>query len=231
MRNYLLLLFAAVLLCNPAVMAQDLQESTSEEVIIELDKPYRVSIGAKAAWTFASISSDIMLHDKKYYLSGNGGYSFGAAVNWHIGRWNSAQKGGTGRFAVQLEALYNKTSINHMTDFDINMDLLQIPLMLQFYVIKNGFIELGGTYSRALSISPENVSHQVGAGRDAIMYYYNIGASDYSDVKLSAGLGYKWKFVTAGVRYNHGFSKLAENFPLKNHNIQFSLTFMFDVVK
>ena len=58
-----------------------------------------------------------------------------------------------------------------------------------------------------------------------------IGELKGGDVKATIGISYQTNGFFVSARYNHGFSKLAGNFPCKVSAVTLSVGYLFDVFK
>ena len=182
-------------------------------------KPYALSIGPKVGVNY-SIAGDPDGMDLG--MTGNIGFSAGAAVNLRFGR-PAGKPFGTERFGVQLEALYSMRSLK--TDVDnINMNCFEIPVLFQWYFLPTFAVEVGPTFTGAFSASPKDFKYN-----NAV---YQMDKMKAYDVMLSIGVNCKLKNgFTADLRYNLGNSDIAGNFQTKVSTISLGIGWLFNVIK
>lgn len=182
-------------------------------------KPYALSIGPKVGANY-SIAGDPDGMD--IGMTGNIGFSAGAAVNLRFGR-PAGKPFGTERFGVQLEALYSMRSLK--TDVEnINMNCFEIPVLFQWYFLPTFAVEVGPTFTGAFSASPKEFKYN-----NAV---YQMDKVKAYDVMLSIGVGCKLKNgFTADLRYNLGNSDVAGNFQTKVSTISLGIGWLFNVIK
>ena len=94
------------------VPVDDEISATGNDGIIEVLKPYALSIGPKIGLN-SSIAGDP--DDMNLGMSGKIGFNAGAAFNLRFGR-PAGRPFGTERFGIQLEALYSKNSLKTNVD-------------------------------------------------------------------------------------------------------------------
>lgn len=182
-------------------------------------KPYAFSIGPKvgANYSLASNPEGMNLN-----MSGNIGFSGGVAFNLRFGR-PAGRPFGTERFGVQIEGLYSMRSLKTNVE-NIKLNCFEIPLLLQWYVIPTFAIEVGPTFTGAISTSPEHFNYN--------NTVYDISKIKAYDVMLSAGVNCKLKNgFTADIRYNMGNSNLAGNFKTKVSTVSIGIGWLFNVIK
>lgn len=156
-------------------------------------------------------------------IGGNIGFSGGLAANVRFGKRPLTKFADTGRFGVQLEALYSMRSLKSDIE-NINMNCYEIPLLFQWWFVRDFCIEVGPTFTGAFSTSPKELKFN-----NTIFQTEKIKGND---VMLTIGAEYKsQKGFTAGLRYNLGNSDLAGNFPTKVSTISFSIGWLFSIVK
>ncbi len=216
-------LFAVAALFVAPVSAQDIpsdeDDILGEEVVTEVLKPYTLSLGAKVGGNY-SMAGDPDGADLG--IGGNIGYSAGLAANVRFGR-PAGKPFGTERFGVQVEALYSKHSLKSDAE-NIEMSCFEIPVLFQYYFLPNFAIEVGPTFTGALSTSPDELKFG-----NAIYQTKDIKAYD---VKLSIGLNCKLRNgFTADIRYNMGNSDIAGNFETKVSTISLGIGWLFSVIK
>ncbi|MDE6548971.1 MAG: PorT family protein [Muribaculaceae bacterium] len=182
-------------------------------------KPYALSIGPKVGVNY-SIAGDPDGMDLG--MTGNIGFSAGAAVNLRFGR-PAGKPFGTERFGVQLEALYSMHSLK--TDVEnINMSCFEIPVLFQWYFLPTFAAEVGPTFTGAFSASPKEFKYN-----NAV---YQMDKMKAYDVMLSIGVNCKLKNgFTADLRYNLGNSDIAGNFQTKVSTISLGIGWLFNVIK
>lgn len=193
----------------------------TDDVLIgaEVLKPYALSIGPKVGANY-SIAGDPEGMDLG--MTGNIGFSAGAAVNLRFGR-PAGRPFGTERFGVQLEALYSMRSLK--TDIEnINMSCFEIPILFQWYFVPTFAVEVGPTFTGAFSGSPKDFKYN-----NAV---YQMDKVKAYDVMLSIGVNCKLKNgFTADLRYNLGNSDIAGNFQTKVSTISLGIGWLFNVIK
>ena len=215
MRKIFLFLFMAVFTLT--VSAQEEEEFATTIV----DSPYRIYLGPKAGVNFASMTG---LSDE-FGLNPKSGIGFqgGLAAGIHFGRRTPKAEGGTGRFGIQLEAMYSQRTIK--TDYEnLKLSYFEVPILAQYFVMPELCIELGPTICGTLNSSPEKIqSGNIVIQTEEIKGY---------DVMLTAGIGYKSKNgFTASARYNLGMSELAGNFNGKVSTVTVSVGWLFNLIK
>lgn len=182
-------------------------------------KPYALFIGPKVGTNY-SMSGDPDGMDLG--MSGNIGFSAGAAFNLRFGR-PAGRPFETERYGVQLEALYSMRSLKNDIE-DITLNCFEIPVLFQWYIVPNFAFEVGPTFTGAFSASPRDFKYN-----NAI---YQIDKVKALDVMLSVGINCKLKNgFTADLRYNLGNSDLAGNFNTKVSTISLGIGWLFNVIK
>lgn len=182
-------------------------------------KPYALSIGPKVGANY-SMAGDPDGMDLG--MSGNIGFSAGAAFNLRFGR-PAGRPFGTERFGVQLEALYSMRSLKNDVD-DIKLNCFEIPVLFQWYFVPNFAVEVGPTFTGAFSASPKEFNYN-----NAV---YQMDKVRSYDVMLSIGVNCKLKNgFAADLRYNLGNSDLAGNFNTKVSAISLGIGWLFNVIK
>lgn len=148
------------------------------------------------------------------------GFNLGVAANLRFCKRNERSSAKTGLFAFQPEIRY-ATMGGDNPEYSIGTGYLMIPVMFQVYPTKNVYIEVGPEFALNLSHTPDHVA--VGN------YQLDITDLKANDVMLGVGLGYAINGFSVGVRYNHGFSNMAENLLWKNNMIQINLGYVFNL--
>lgn len=210
MRKKLFVILVAVLCCNGLFS----QEGTP------IDRSFRMSIGPKAGvgLAFGSYSNAQNLS-----FSPSLSYQFGVVYNAHFGRRFELSNGGTGLFGFQLEALYGKNSLKLGTE-SFGFSFIEVPVLMQIYVIPVLAIEAGATVVKVFSGTPSQITYD-GAT-------YGIGELSGSDVRITAGLCYKSPMgIMIDARYNLGMSPVAGNFDTKVSSVMVSFAYLFNIVK
>lgn len=216
-KNFILL---ALLTCAINLFAQEKSESISFNDPIPT-RPYNISVGPKIGVNMSSMSGNPEGIDMG--AKSGTGFNGGLAANIHFGRRTEASKGGTGLFGAQIEAMYSQNKIKTSSD-DLTLNYLEVPVLLQYYIMPNLNIEVGPTFASVIGRSPDRLDFD-----KAIIYTKELKGFD---VKLSAGIGYRFKCgLTTNARYNLGTSDLAGNLPCKVSTFQVSLGWMFKIVK
>lgn len=183
-----------------------------------MDSSYRIHLGPKVGVNFGTMSGMDVLNPAMGM-----GFQGGLAANFHFGRRTEKAEGGTGRFGVQVEALYSQRTIK--TNYEnLKLGYFEVPILAQYYVLPELSIEVGPTIVGSLSSSPDEM--QVGN------LTYATGELKGFDVMISAGVGYKHKSgFTASARYNLGMSELAGNFDGKVSTFSVSVGWLFSLIK
>ena len=182
------------------------------------DSSYRIYLGPKVGTNLATMSGMDALNPAMGI-----GFQGGLAANIHFGRRTEKADGGTGRFGLQVEALYSQRTIQ--TDYEnLKLSYFEVPILAQFYALPVLSIEVGPTIVGSLSSSPDEM--QVGN------LTYATGDLKGFDVMISAGVGYTHKSgFTASARYNLGMSELAGNFHGKVSTFSISIGWLFNLNK
>lgn len=225
MLKRLIFSFATIIVAS-SVFAQDIvfanvqddSNATLEEEIVP--KSFALSIGPKIGgnYSFATVPDDLNLE-----VEGNFGYSAGLAVNVRFGKRELTRFADTGKFGVQLEALYSMHALTADVA-NINMNCFEVPLLLQWWFLKDLCIELGPTFTGSFATSPEAIQYNNKT--------YGVGELKGYDVMLTVGAEYKSHIgFNASLRYNMGNSNLAGNFQTKVSTISLGIGWLFSVVK
>lgn len=197
-----------------------LAQSSSDDEFTIAKRPFTASIGVKGGVNYSFAGNP-----KGYDLGTKGavGFQGGLAANIHFSDKKDYTPAGTGRWGVQLEALYSQRTLK--TDIeDIKMNCFAIPVLAQFYVTPSLTIEAGPTFTGVLSASPKTMEQRI----------TSFGTEDIKghDIMATIGIGYYHNIgITAGLRYNHGFSNLAKNYETKVSTIEFSIGYLFKVYR
>lgn len=150
-------------------------------------------------------------------------YHLGAAINVHIAHHLSLSPRGTGRWGLEIEALYGSRNFKASNE-TMAMRCLEIPILLQFYITHSFQLEAGLTPVKTLNVSPDYLQ----AGQ----VIANVGNIKGDDIMVSAGACYKTAFGLAfGLRYNLGLSEWAENFHSKTSMVMVSASYLFPLIK
>lgn len=177
-------------------------------------------IGFVAGFNMSSISDNA-----SQISSGLGmrpGFNAGIAANFRFLKRNERSSVKTGILAIQPEIRYS-TMGGNSPEYSIGTGYLMVPVMFQAYPIKNVYIEVGPEFALNLTHTPDNVA----VGK----YQLNLTDMKANDIMLGVGVGYVANGFTIGVRYNYGFSNLAENLLWKNSIIQINLGYAFSIAK
>ncbi len=211
-----ILLFAGAMMLTMGAWAQS---SNDDEFTID-KRPFTVSVGVKGGVNY-SLAGDPNGFDLG--TKGAVGFQGGLAANLHFSDKKDYTPAGTGRFGVQLEALYSQRTLK--TDIeDIKMNCFAIPVLAQFYVTSSFTIEAGPTFTGILSSSPKTMTQGLTT--------FGIGEFKCYDVMASVGVGYYHSSgVTASARFNLGNTNLAGNFETKVSTAEFSIGYLFKVYK
>lgn len=188
-----------------------------EEIV---PKSFALSIGPKLGVNF-SMASDP--DGSNLGVGGTAGFEAGAVANVRFGKRELSRYADTGRFGVQLEALY---SLRRLTTDDPNIEFncYAVPLLFQWWFMPSFCIEAGPTFTGVLSASPDQIKD--------FNKVYNIGEIKGNDVMLTFGVSYKHRRgFMADVRYNLGNSNLSSSFETKLSTVSVSVGWLFSVVK
>ena len=200
------------------------QSSTDDEFTID-KRPFTFSVGVKGGVNY-SLAGD----PKGFDLGTKGavGFQGGLAANIHFSDKKDYTPAGTGRFGVQLEALYSQRVLN--TDIEnIKMNCFAIPVMAQFYVSPSFTIEAGASFTGVLGTSPKTMT--IGTAQTGSTTFGLEKIQGY-DIMPTVGIGYYHNCgFTASVRYNLGVSNLAKNFETKVSTAELSVGYLFKVYK
>lgn len=149
------------------------------------------------------------------------GFNAGIVANIRFLKRNERSSAKTGLLAFQPEIRYATMGGNGDRN-SVGTGYLMVPLMIQVYPAKNIYLEVGPEFAMNLSHTPDNVA--VGN--------YQLGLSNMkaNDIMLGVGAGYSVNGFSVGIRYNHGFSNMAENLLWKNSIIQINLGYAFSLV-
>lgn len=177
-------------------------------------------IGIVGGFNLSSISSQSSSITSEFGI--RPGFNVGVAANIRFCKRNERSSVKTGLLAFQPEVRYATMGGNN-PDYSIGTGYLMIPAMFQVYPIKNMYIEFGPEFALNLSHTPNNVV--VGN------YQLDLANLKANDVLLGVGFGYAANGFTVGVRYNHGFSNMAENLLWKNYILQVNLGYAFSLGK
>lgn len=194
---------------------------------------YEVSVGVRAGVGFSSMSES----DGFKFSDGMGtGFGGGVAANIRFGNKDSQGRPiyGQGLFGVGLELNFKQHSIKTLADDNLKLSNIEVPLMLQIYPgykmrsLRNLYIEVGPSFTIPMSASPDVIK----VGKQL----YPVGDLKAYDVKLAAGVGYRFSKGSANdgfyanFRYYLGTSKLAGNFPAKVGSAELSIGYLFKCV-
>lgn len=216
MKIKLLLITAFAFLCMN-VMAQQ-EFSFEDEKRINDEPKVSARMGIVGGFNLSSISDNA-----SSISSGLGmrpGFNAGVAANIRFCKRNERSSAKTGLLAFQPEVRY-ATMGGNSKEFSIGTSYIMVPLMFQVYPAKNIYVEVGPEFAMNLSHTPNNVA--VGN------YQLNLTNMKANDMMLGIGAGYSVSGFSVGVRYNHGFSNLAENLHWKNSIIQINLGYAFSL--
>lgn len=148
------------------------------------------------------------------------GFRIGAVANFHWGQRTANSLPGTGWFGLQPEVMFSYQSVK-TDDGNINMSLIQVPVMLKVYPLATLSIEVGPEFNYLIATSPKELTVD-GA---------TIKIGDCSGFNTSVGIGTSYEFemgLTIGVRYSLGFTDMAKNLKWKNNgNIQVTVGWLF----
>lgn len=213
---FVALLSAASMVAQESVVADDWGGDVS-------DRSYRIYIGPKGGVNFSTISGN----PKEVDMGAKMGVGFhgGLVLGAHFGRsGNGLGEGGTGKFGVQVEALYSQHTMKTDGSDDLTVSYFEVPVLFQYYPVSCFCIEVGPTIAGTMDRSPDALSFSSATLQTKDVKGY--------DVKVSVGAQYRTKVgLTVGARYNIGTSDLAGNLPCKISAFQVSLGWMFNIIK
>lgn len=194
---------------------------------------YELSIGPRIGGGLSMMSDGENLK-----ISDGTGFGFDAGLGLNVRFGGKDSKGralnGQGLFGIGLELNYAQNSVKTKADKNLNLGYFEVPLLLQFYPafqtkqLKNLYIELGPTFSALVSKSPDELIY----GNTTYVTKDLKGG----DIKGTIGVGYRINGTKANdglyfnIRYNHGFSKLAGNFPAKISSAELTIGYLFKCV-
>ena len=217
------MLSIAALFVAACGFAQDLVPASPDSdsnVAGIVPKSFALTIGPKVGINY-SLAGDP--DGMNLGIGGNTGFSGGLAANVRFGKRALTKFADTGRFGVQLEALYAMRSLKSDAE-NINMNCYEIPLLFQWWFLRDLCVEVGPTFVAGLSTSPDELQF------DRVTY--RTGDIKGSDVMVTVGAEYKNRCgFTASLRYNLGTSELANNFQTKVSTLSVGIGWMFSVVK
>ncbi len=199
---------------------------------VRKESPFQLSIGPRIGGGLAFMSES----DGLKVADGAGfGFDAGLGLNMRFGGKDSKGRplNGRGLIGLGLEINYAYRSLGTKADDNLTLNYLDIPVLLQIYPgfrtkqLRNLYIEVGPTFSMLLSSGPDMLKMPY--------TWYNTSGFKGGDVKLTAGIGYR--FSNGGnngfylnIRYNQGFSNLAGNFPAKVSGAELTLGYLFNCV-
>ena len=217
------MLSIAALFVAAGGFAQDLVPASPDSdsnVAGIVPKSFALTIGPKVGINY-SLAGDP--DGMNLGIGGNTGFSGGLAANVRFGKRALTKFADTGRFGVQLEALYAMRSLKSDAE-NINMNCYEIPLLFQWWFVRDLCVEVGPTFTGAFSTSPKELRYN-----NAVFQTEEIKGND---VMLTIGAEYKTqKGFAASLRYNLGNSDLAGNFQTKVSTISFHIGWLFSIVK
>ncbi len=200
-------------------------QSSSDDEFAIVKRPFTASVGVKGGVNY-SFAGD----PKGYDLGTKGalGFQGGLAANIHFSDKKDYTPAGTGRFGVQLEALYSQRTLKTDID-DIKMNCFAIPVLAQFYVTPSLTIEAGATFTGVLSTSPKTMT--IGTAQMGSTTF-GLEKIQGHDIMPTVGIGYYHSSgVTASARFYVGMSNLAKNFETKVSTAELSIGYLFKVYK
>lgn len=177
-------------------------------------------IGIVGGFNLSSISSQSSSITSEFGM--RPGFNAGVAANIRFCKRNERSSAKTGLLAFQPEVRYATMGGNN-PEYSIGTGYLMIPVMFQVYPIKNMYIEVGPEFALNLSHTPNHVA--VGN------YQLDLANLKANDIMLGVGIGYATNGFSVGLRYNHGFSNMAENLLWKNYILQVNLGYAFSLGK
>ncbi len=199
------------------VPVQQETNGSGDEIV---PKPYALTLGPKVGINYSLAGNP---DGMDLGIGGNIGLSGGVAANIRFGKRPLTKFADTGRFGVQLEALYSMHSLKSDIE-NINMNCYEIPLLFQWWFAQDFCIEVGPTFTGAFSTTPKELKYN-----NTIFQTQEINGND---IMLTLGAEYKsQKGFNVSLRYNLGNSNLAGNFPTKVSTFSLGIGWLFSIVK
>lgn len=205
--------FILIAFCCNGLLAQEYDYGPT-------DRSYRLTLGPKVGVGLAFGS-----HSTQQDLSFSPGlnYQLGAAFNAHLGRRYDLSEGGTGRFGLQVEALFSQRNLR-MGSSRLGENCFEMPILAQYYYSSTFVLEAGTTIVHILKCTPSQLDYQG--------THFNTGAISGNDVMLTVGSCYKMlSSVVLDARFNLGLSGLAGNLDTKVSSFVISAIYQFNLVK
>ena len=220
MLKRLLITIIVLLFCSIAFAQEQQDRWIWPDEQIEEALFFHIGIGPKIGGGIAIASAPSFFD---FDLKNDFAYQLGATINVHIANHPSVAPHGTGRWGMEIEALYESRNFN-AGNGTMSMKCLAIPVLLQFYITHDFQLEAGLTPVKTINVTPDNL--QTGN------VTANVGNIKGDDVMISGGACYKTSFGLAiGLRYNHGLSEWAENFHSKTSTAMVSISYLFHLIK
>lgn len=210
----LLILFVSLLFCTQHVQGQTVTNNQKKSVFF--------SLYGEGGWTLSSFHSSNESIDPKF--SSVSSITLGGGINMRFLESTSNYRFiEDGLFAFQAGVLYTKSGFE-ADDEKITGDYICVPLSLQYYPIKDLYVELGTEMCMNIGISPSSAQIN-GLNMDLDNHKAN-------DFKISIGAGYIHEFENIGpigisAKYLIGTSEFAENLPWKGNQLRISVFYRF----
>lgn len=184
------------------------------------DMQIRIEAGAKVGGGLSFASAPTLYHfDFQSGLT----YQFGIAANAHLGYRSRLHPESLSRIGLEVEALFNTKRLQTYWG-PITLNCIEIPVLIQYYLVSGVVVEAGPTFVKHRNASPESLQCNEA--------YLNISDFRVNDVMLSIGLGYQTVFgLNLGLRYNMGTSLMAENLDSRISTIVLSASYLFPVLQ
>lgn len=184
-----------------------------------IPKSFALSIGPKLGGNYTIVGEPSI----PMGMSGSIGYSGGIAANLRFCKRPYTKFADTGRFGIQVEALYAQRSVSNDYE-DIKMSGIEVPVLFQWWFAERFCIEAGPTFFTSLSTSPDEM-----VTNNATLVTKDMKPND---AMVTVGAEYKHKNgLTASVRFNLGNSEMAGNFDSKVSTVSFAIGWLFSVAK
>ena len=191
--------------------------SPAPEAHREAPVAFRLGVTAGANMSgLKSSSSDV----SNYPSSGiRFGFNAGALFNLRFLPRNELSTAAEGLLAIQPEVRFSM--MGGKDNPGIGLSYVTVPLMIQFYPLKNLYVEVG-------PVAAFNIAHTPNI-TVVNKNEYHLEKLKANDVMLAAGLGYMFRGLGVGVRFNYGLSDIAANMPWKNWCLQAGVSYSFQL--
>lgn len=220
LKKFLVILLAV--LVSPLCFNHEALGQTSQTVTNHQKKSLFFSLYGEGGWAFSSFHSTNKCINPKF--SSISSVALGAGVNMRFLESTSNNRFvEDGLFALQAGILYTKSGFE-ADDEKITGDYICVPLSLQYYPIRDLYVELGMEMCMNIGLSPS--STQING--------LNLDLDNHRahDFKIGIGAGYIHKFKNIGpigisAKYLIGTSEFAENLPWKSNQLKICVCYRF----